>query len=419
MKRLRRLAIVVVAAVCALIAVDCGKSHHGSSLTVRGTVIDPYAGSPTAGVTVWIPGQASAPVVTDSTGSFVFAGIRRPYDLVLVAGTTGATVYQGATASRPQAEVVGGNLAFTHVGYIQGTISGSVFPLGANSHVLFAVGKPVNDGTGNVDPVTGAYAFSGGWTGAATRTISVAALQYDDTNGDPSIAGHFGGFAQGKTTVSDGQTATMNLTLDPSAVSTGHLPFVVTRSGYSYLARAMGLQATAGDPYDFPYLFGYSTVSTRGTIAIPMTTPAVPVWLQMFAQDAGGRYFVVQKAPTDLSTMTVDFPPTLAVSAPAGGSTVDFAQPFTLTGSEPQSVNVFNWYAGTASIVVVSASPSVTFPDLSAEGAALDTSGTIGFFGYTWGPATSVDDALAHGLDVEAAPRRDAYTTAINVHVHH
>jgi hypothetical protein len=365
-------------------------SGAGTVITVTGRVID-GSSQPIPNTPVIITGLPAT--TTDANGSFTVTGVTTPYDVTAILSASKISItYKGLTRSDPVIYFTGASLLAPNSATVSGTVSGGAgYPLLINhaNRAMFVSPEVFRSTTPNF--TTGAYSMSAGWTGAATITGTLHALQWEtDASGLPST--YTGYVAKPNVALTAGGTfANQNLALTAvtgSNVSgTVTLPAGLTLSNKrislafnSLGAAQLGSDATAGTAFNFvvPNIAGAIVVLSANAASGALGTSTVTLRSTPGASNVG---LVLQPPPQH----------SLPVSAATGITT---ASPFSWTPvTGGVYVLVLNGPAGEPSYFIVTTATSGQIPDLSAQGLGLGASKN-----YTWqihslGPFTTMDAA--------------------------
>lgn len=370
----------------------------GEAFDVVGHVVDNQGGvvRPTPGATVAIDGRFT---VTDENGTFTFQDVVAPYDLIVLyaganfGGQSYVQVFLGVTRPDP-------------------TVDGEGYPTGLPDRTGNIAGT-ISGGAGFPNPLGETYAYTRieGQAGASLDAIGAAAYnlpynwQSSETSAD--VVTHFLQFdyatveydhARVEGTLTDGGTLTLDPTLVDVPEGTYIADFEATWSSNRYTYASFGFYELGMSSGLF---FGIPAVeSTTGLITFTYPqAPNLDAYLTLGAEDSAGWSETGYGNPPATITAVVPEPP--RVLSPANGGTVGPNTPFSVI-VPGNRINKLNFYQSLpfggpsypAYVDVFTDKTSVSFPDLSAIGLPLPPGTSLNWDVYSYGPFTSIDDAL-------------------------
>ena len=358
--------------------------------TVSGTVVDDD-GQPAPGRTVLIAAvNFDQTVVTDANGAFSVADVPTPYDATIVEASQ-AIQYKGLT--RPDPSLTAFFLVRNRSAVLTGHFDGGVFPETSNYKTDFIFASPeVTDSL--ADPPTGDYSSTISWSGPATTTGTLYALQIRNDGGLPSDYPGYGVLSG--VVLEDMQTLPgQNVSLSP--VTAGTLSGTVFYpTNYSLFSKSLALQAAPFVTLFFVSDFSSDAIFSYTTPAISNTTLVV----EAAATSDAGEFSATVKTAQSANASGVELE---IASAPL------LTQPANMATGVTAGVTAFSWtiFAGGVyelsassasgpSVTVITAATTAVLPDLSDAGFLLPTS-TV----YTW---SIVGLAPVQNVDLLAAP---------------
>lgn len=371
-----------------------GGSGGGSgTITVAGTVVDNY-GVAIAGATVVVIGKPS--VTTSSTGAFSVPGVIPPYDVSTVSAAGSSTyiaIYKQVTRADPT--LIGFAAGGTqNMATITGSLSGSGVvlptPVGRRTWVSFSSNDASATNTVGVNP----YSMSAAWTGPATATGTVHALQLtENASGVPT--GYIGYGKLDNVLIATGNTAMMKdvaLTAVTEQLLSGSVtvPSMLT---LSQKAMAMYL-GSAGMPLaserSSGLNFAYPTPAVTGAT---FTVAAYGSTMTAGAARRGSHSKPGLAANATGVALAVPTPPGLSLPVQAATGIALATQAFSWSPMEPAGLHVVQVTIGTRYFVIITNGTSATLPPTTELGLGTIPTGTAGRWQVTAykGGAATVD----------------------------
>ena len=380
----------------------------GTSITVRGKVVD-GDGKVVGNASVLVLGLQ--PVTTDASGAFSVAGVTTPYDIVAVNGSKqSAVVYKGVTRQDPTLSLTNPTSAPSYSATVTGSVSGAAKPSATVSApaVLF-VSADGSSETSTYDSAASSFSTKPSWTGAATTTGSLFAIQGERTSASSTTYTKFTGFGR-RDNVSLSNSATVsnqNVTLSSVANST-LAGSITVPSGLTLLNNSVSLRFA---PSTSVPLFSETPSSNTFSYVVPVVAQSTFGFTAIALSSNFSSYSIVTKS--DVAAGTNNLSLSLLVP-PSPGLPADKATSVTRSSefswsSTPGGVNLVAFVqrdsSGTATytVTVVTTQTRTTIPDLSALGLALPASASLSWMVQEISPLASVDVLLsARGASSEA-----------------
>lgn len=378
----------IIALVAGLLLAGCKSDSDsagpgGGAVTVTGTVIDGSA-RPVANAPVVITGRPAT--ATDANGAFTVTDVPVPYDVTVILSTNkSAITYKGVTRPDPTLYFTGFSLVTPNSATISGTVSGGAglpLPLNHLGRVVFVA--DVAGGTGTTNVTTGAYSLATSWTGAATITGTLHALQWETAGGLPSA---YKGYAAktGVAVTNGGTFAGQNIALSAPSASTVAgsvtVPAGMTLTSKSFALRfndfaslSLGSDGSAATTFNYnvPTITGASVALSANASSASLGSTST---IQLATPGASGIAITLQAPPQ----------PSLPVNAATGITTTT---PFSWT-PVAGGVHVITFNPGAAgepTYIVVTTGSTATIPDLAAQGLALGASKPYNWQAISFGP---------------------------------
>jgi hypothetical protein len=379
-----------VVAAC-LVAASMGCSSDPARITVAGKVFPP----PGPGAQVVIGGKSATP--DPATGAFTITSVTAPYDLVaIVSGATAKTGVLYKELTRPDPTIFASASAppESYSAIISGTITGGVVPQ-PNVKTRVTYGSPELDYRASAVVGGGlTYSLQPGWSGPASTTGSLHALQLETASSSDARPSAYHGYGEkaGITLANQGNFAGQDVAMAP--VSSSHLTGTLTvPDGYSLSMTFADVVFADGSGASLFYqtvpagAFDYlmpSIAGATGQLSVSASSSAGSVGLtrSQLALDANGVELSfqappAQSAPDDASTGVTT-------------ATVFSWQPFT------RGVHVVGFGSavpGSPRFAVITMASSATIPDLAALGVALPKGATYSWRVEAYAPFASLDEA--------------------------
>jgi len=299
-----------------------------SALTVVGQVRNLH-GRPLAGFQVC---RGSDCVSTDPEGRFRLSGVEAPYNLLVRQGPSATVEHHFLRLSRPDPLLLAfsteGGAAPTFSATLSGNLSGATFPNPSRTVVQTVYASPVATLTQFVSPYDNLAALFPGqgpayanlkavWSGAASASGRVHALQWRHVNGAPGTPEAFLAYGSRVVSLSQGASATLNVGLSP--IETGSLTVYLGPVPVGLTLVSRQLYANL-EPRS---LFLFATNTNPSPLGLSWATPRIPGKTLTFAASAiapDGRSAALQQnglSPDGVVGALLPIPP--ALLSPAQG----------------------------------------------------------------------------------------------------
>lgn len=367
-------------------------SSDGASgtITVTGKVITstlvPIPNSP-----VVVTGRPAT--TTDANGSFTVTGVTVPYDVTIaVSASKLGIVYHGLTRSDPMLVNILALGSGPNTATVSGTLSGGGgYPEPATRTSRAYITSTEGSASATANANTGAYSTTFGWTGSATLTAVLRALQWDKNAAGIPTAYTGYGEKTGVSITSGGVFAAQNIAMT-AATSQIISGTVTVPASLTLSSKSLGVTFSAGGNFTLGTESGVGTAFTYPVPVITGTTFSVSA----AATGAAGQGSVFKTGITGGTTgiaITIPTPPTqsLPVNAATGVDTTTAFSWAPVTSSI--YLVLFNGPANQPDYLVITSETTAKIPNLASLGMGLPHG-----IAYTWlvmgyGPYTSVDAA--------------------------
>jgi hypothetical protein len=386
--------IGIVFAVAGSIIINGCKSDSDSAgpgtgtVSVTGKVIDD-AGRAVQSAPIVITGKPAT--TTDANGSFTITDVPTPYDVtVILSANKTAIMYKGLTRADPTLYFTGASVPVPNSATIGGTISGGAgYPLPVNhtSRTIFVATEEM--ASTSPSGTTGVYSLATSWNGTSTITGTLHAIQWE-TNGSGMPLTYKGyGTKTGVAITNGGSFAGQNIALTSAttAVVSGS---VTVATGFTLSNKSMALTF---NKFGAVHLATDATSAASFSFNVPTIAGASIQVAATAASGSLGTSAMVIKTTTGTTGIAVAVPAAPQHSLPVNAATgVTITTPFSWT-PVPGGVYIIRYDgpAGEPDLYVVTATPSATIPDLSAQGLGLGASKTYSWSVYSFGPFADIN----------------------------
>jgi hypothetical protein len=364
--------------------------NPGGGFTVSGYVVDSNGIPAPLETIVASSASGTQNAASDADGGFTFTNVAVPYTLSAVDLTyQEAVTYVGLTIPNPTIQ-----LQFRLNGNRSGTFNLALDGGSPNDLLTFLFTSPEATLATSFDSPTGVPSLSVDWSGPASITGTVYALELESADGGDIPFGFAYGTLPG-VQLQDGTTVNETLSLRP--VPTGTLSGTLSApegttlagTGINLIPDGVTLQALLLVAFDgaSPARFSYVTPSVPdSTLALTVST----------SSDLGNGTLTMVGLAANTTGLAVTIPTTsLVQTAPDAGATgVTTSTQFSCTPLDG-GIYRFSMNAEGASFAIWTASPTATIPDLSAAGLPLLQGTSYVWYVTGYQPLTSVDELAA------------------------
>lgn len=384
-----------------------------TSITVTGKVINSIK-LPIANAPVVITGRPAT--ITDANGNFAVTDVTVPYDVTVVGSQIGIT-YRGLSRSDPTLVNIRASAVLPNTATVSGTISGGGgYPEPATrvSSVNISSGEVTANATPNV--TTGTYSMTSAWSGAATITTILRALQWDkNAAGMPTT---FLGFGEktGVAITAGGAFAGQNIAM--TALSTQNISGTVSVPAALALEnKSLSMAFPNNGTMSLGTEFGTASAFTYVVPTIIGTTLSVTA---LAAGVGFGQSSVTKTGIAPGTTgITLTIPDPTALSLPVDAATgVTTTTPFSWTPVSSAIYVLALLGPGGTYYLVISGGNSGTIPDLTALGLGLPKSASFSWQVQSHGPFSNIDAAagatgyISQGDVIHTVSSIRSFTTA-------
>ena len=371
----------------------------GGNTTVNGQVLD-NSGRGLSGRTIIAGGVVTT---TNASGQFTVAGISTPYDLVIIepAPDKVATVYKDLTRTDPKVLdiTVYNYTPPSHSALVGGAIiGGDAFPTPDGTVTTVSWGSPETYGYQGFD--ASPYSLAVNWSGPATTTGTVRALQWT-IDGNGKVTGyHSHGTKTGVSLTANGTVSNADIAL--SAVQTDTASVTITPpGGHKIVGRIVSLNFGDGTYFEVSGDF-----LSDSALSVPLPSgigATASVFATAWEVDDAGTF-------TSTSTGTTSFAKLIGVQPGASGATLSLPAPAVITAPAYGATGVdtntdFSWTPLAGGIhllflnptgndpafVIVSGGTHTRIPNLSAQGLGLPSGRPYDVGLWSIGPYASID----------------------------
>ena len=385
----------------------------GAALSVSGRVVDFFRhGLPNVAVSI-----GPTTVSTDADGQFSISDVRAPYDVSFTlsyqhnnAPAQYGYVYQGLTRTDPTLQTYGG--LPERSGTLTAVLQNVDFS-DRRRRAVFAFGSQYGAFNTELDFET--TMFGGSWTGPETMagTAHVLLVSRSDTGGF-GLPVAYEAQQSSPLGLQDGATTTAAFDLSPSPISSATLTGTVSGGDPSTRANLVSVRFADGtilpiidDAPGSPASFSYNVP------ALPQASLSVAAASGVLAPFA---LVHVEDVAAGAAPLALRIPDPVNLGAPAAGSVVTPATPFSWSSSDA-TPHTFLWHLETGDtlhgIYVLTTRTQVSLPAF-ADGFSLPSDTDIFWSVETHGNPADVDDAAGPNGFLDAFALRDDFPQGLN-----